>query len=151
MFCPNCGKQTPDDSKFCESCGSILGGTAAPAQAAPPIAPAYNPPPAQPVYVQPQQQYYQQQPAYQAPVATAKPMTIGEYIITFIITAIPIVGFILLLVWSFGSDVNPNKKNLCRALLIMMIIGVVLSIIFSGLMVGLITSLINSGDYNFNY
>ncbi len=25
MFCPNCGKQLPDDSRFCGSCGSKIG------------------------------------------------------------------------------------------------------------------------------
>ena len=48
MFCPKCGTQLPDGSRFCASCGSQLGG--APAPAAAPQA-GYVPPvqPAQPV------------------------------------------------------------------------------------------------------
>ncbi|WP_455137241.1 zinc ribbon domain-containing protein [Thermophilibacter sp.] len=42
MFCPNCGAQVPDGSKFCTSCGSTLG-AAAPAPAP---APAPTPAPA---------------------------------------------------------------------------------------------------------
>lgn len=43
MFCPNCGKQIPDDSKFCVGCGSPIAQApeSTPAQAAP--QPAYQP------------------------------------------------------------------------------------------------------------
>ena len=34
------------------------------------------------------------------------PMTIGDWIITFIITYIPLVGFIMLFVWEFGDDTS---------------------------------------------
>jgi hypothetical protein len=27
MFCPNCGSEVSDDSKFCKACGTRLGGT----------------------------------------------------------------------------------------------------------------------------
>ena len=33
MFCPKCGTQLPDGSRFCASCGSQLGGAPAPAAA----------------------------------------------------------------------------------------------------------------------
>lgn len=171
MFCASCGKQNPDDSKFCESCGSPLGDAvvkAAPVAAAaaytPPPSPApqpqpvYQPPvaPQQPVYAAPPQQtYYQQsqQPVYNNAAANggAKVMTIGDYILTFIVTAIPIVGFIMLLVWAFGSDTNPNKKNYCRAILILMVVGIILSIIFSIVFAGLFATIFDNGDWNFNY
>lgn len=43
MFCPNCGKQIPDDSKFCVGCGSSVAQApeSTPAQTAP--QPAYQP------------------------------------------------------------------------------------------------------------
>jgi len=40
-----------------------------------------------------------------------QPMTIGEWIITFIITYIPIVGIVMLFVWAFGGDTHPSKKT----------------------------------------
>ena len=171
MFCANCGKQNPDDSKFCESCGAPLADTAAAIAAPAAAAVAYTPPPQlqpQPVYrppVAPQQPVYaapvpQQQPYYQQPQqpaynpaavgAGAKPLSVGEYILTFIVTAIPLVGFIMLLVWAFGSDTNPNKKNFCRAMLIMMLIGIVLSIIFGGAMFAFFSSMIENGDFTFS-
>ena len=43
MFCPNCGKQNPDNAKFCAVCGNPIN-TAGPQYAAPPP-PQYAPPP----------------------------------------------------------------------------------------------------------
>ena len=39
------------------------------------------------------------------------PISIGEWVITIIIIAIPIVGFIMLFVWGFGSNTQPSKAN----------------------------------------
>jgi len=58
----------------------------------------------------------------------------------FLLLCIPIVNFILLLVWSFGGNVNQNKKNYARATLLLMVIGVVLSIVFGGVLVGILQS-----------
>ncbi|NWF51274.1 MAG: hypothetical protein HXY49_12120 [Ignavibacteriaceae bacterium] len=59
----------------------------------------------------------------------SKPVTVGEWVITFIICAIPIVGFIMLFVWAFGSDQNPSKKSWAQASLIMFVIGIILAIL----------------------
>ena len=53
----------------------------------------------------------------------------------------------LMLVWAFGSDVNLNKKNLSRAMLILMLIGIVLGIVLGGVLGGLIASLFDSAFY----
>ena len=42
----------------------------------------------------------------------------GEWVITILIAVIPIVGFIMLIVWAFGSGTNPNKANWAKAGLI---------------------------------
>ncbi len=64
MFCTNCGKQLPDNSRFCIYCGSVVGGAVPPVQEAPqaPVqeAPVYE----APVYEAPVQEV----PVYQAPV-----------------------------------------------------------------------------------
>lgn len=152
MYCPNCGKQNPDDAKFCESCGAPTGAAempkAAPPPPPPPPPPQYNAPPP-PVYSAPvQQQYYQQPPSYPAAGAgNTAPLSLGQFLGTLILLGIPLVGFILMLVWAFGSDVNLNKKNLSRAMLILMLIGIVLGIVLGGVLGGLIASLFDSAFY----
>ena len=73
----------------------------------------------QPQYHQPQQ-FGQQQ----APV-----MTIGDWIVTSIVLAIPLVNLIMAFVWGFGSNTNPNKANYCKAWLIVIAIFVALYIL----------------------
>lgn len=53
-----------------------------------------------------------------------------DWLITLIITAIPLVGFIMLFVWAFGSDTNENKANWAKATLIIYAIAFALSLIF---------------------
>lgn len=72
-----------------------------------------------------------------------QPMTIGEWIITFIITYIPLVGLIMLFVWAFGGGTHPSKKTWAQASLIMMVIGIILAIIFFGIIVSIFGSLIS--------
>ncbi len=164
MFCPNCGTKNPPDAKFCESCGTNLA-TAAPAAppaqaAAPPAAPP--PPPAvaaAPAYQQqpppppPQTQYQQaqyQQPAYAQPSLDA-PMSVGGYMLTLFLLGLPIAGFILMLVWAFGSNVNKNKKNLCRAMLIFALIAIVLTILLWASLYSLFVNVLDGLFAEFTY
>ena len=57
-------------------------------------------------------------------------VTLGEWIVTLIITAIPLVGLIMLFVWAFGDGTNPSKKTWAQAYLVMILIALVLGIIF---------------------
>ncbi len=61
---------------------------------------------------------------------TYTPMTIGDWIITFIITYIPLVGLIMLFVWAFGDGTHPSKKSWAQALLIMVAVSIMLAIVF---------------------
>jgi hypothetical protein len=63
-------------------------------------------------------------------VTNYTPMTIGDWIITFIITYIPFVGLIMLFVWAFGDGAHPSKKTWAQALLIIVAISIILTIIF---------------------
>ena len=58
---------------------------------------------------------------------TDKPMSIGAWIGTFIITAIPFVNIIMLLVWAIGKNTNKSKKSYAAAVLIVSVIAAVLS------------------------
>jgi hypothetical protein len=54
------------------------------------------------------------------------PVSVGEWLLTYFISALPIVGFIMLFVWAFGENTKPSKKNWAAANLIMMVIFVIL-------------------------
>lgn len=48
----------------------------------------------------------------------SSPVSLGDWIITLIVLAIPIVGIVMLFVWGFSSGTHPSKQNYCRAVLI---------------------------------
>lgn len=60
----------------------------------------------------------------------SKDVTLGEWMITMLITAIPLIGIIMLFVWGFGSNTNPNKANWAKATLIWCAIAIVLYFLF---------------------
>jgi hypothetical protein len=56
------------------------------------------------------------------------PVKTGEWVIIFLITAIPLVGFIMLFVWAFGNSTNNSKANWAKATLIW--IAIIIGIYF---------------------
>ena len=77
-------------------------------------------------------------------------MSVGQYLISYLILCIPIAGFIMMLMWAFGSNVNINKKNWMRATFIWGIIIAVLYIIFAIVFAAAIASLYKS-SYSYTY
>lgn len=59
-------------------------------------------------------------------------ISLGEWLLTLFITAIPIAGFVMLFVWGFGAGTNPTKANFAKATLVFMVIGVVLWFVIFG-------------------
>ena len=55
----------------------------------------------------------------------------GEWVLTYLITAIPVVGLVLLFVWAFGRETNPNKANWAKAGLIWTAIIIGIYIVFA--------------------
>jgi hypothetical protein len=72
---------------------------------------------------------FNQQRSYNGP-QLEPPMTLGDWILTLIISVIPCVNIIMLFVWGFSQGGNTSRKNYCRAVLILYAIGFVLSLIF---------------------
>jgi heme/copper-type cytochrome/quinol oxidase subunit 2 len=62
-------------------------------------------------------------------VNSCAPITVGQWIITFILLAIPVVNIVLLFIWVFDSDTNPSKKSFAKASHIIMAVLFVVSII----------------------
>ncbi len=62
-----------------------------------------------------------------------KTLTIGDWLVTLVVLAIPIVGFVMTLYWAFSSDSNVHRANFCKAALILWAIAIVISMIFVSL------------------
>lgn len=87
---------------------------------------------------QPQQQVPPMQQMYQPQYGTAntawqdtndQPLSVGGWIATMIVLMIPVVNFIMLLVWAFGSG-NKSRKNYCLASLIIAVVMIALIMVF---------------------
>ena len=137
---------------------------AQPAQPAIPAQPVYRtqPQPAQPAYRSQPQPNYQtpqggyapptppQQPTYQAPQPqynppqsfSDMPLSVGEWVVTLLVLAIPCVNLIMLFVWGFG-DGNKSRANYCKATLIWIAIGIGISILLSLILGAWISNLVN--------
>ena len=114
---------------------------AAPSMPAQPTQSQAVPPPArqtvQPVQpvAQPIQQTIHSSAAQEVPPekiqkpASIKPLPVWKYIGIFLLLCIPVLGLVMLFVWSFGESFNRNTKNFARASLILIIIMIVLMIV----------------------
>lgn len=60
---------------------------------------------------------------------SASVLSTKDWLITLIITAIPLVNIVMLFVWSFGDGANPNKANWAKATLLLMAIMIGLYIL----------------------
>ena len=75
-----------------------------------------------------------------------KPISMWGYFGYEILFAIPLVGFILLLVFSFGGTQNKNLRNFARSYFCFLIVGLIIAAIVFGitLMLGISTSVMSN-------
>jgi hypothetical protein len=57
------------------------------------------------------------------------PIGLGDWIISVLVTKIPLIGFIMLIVWALDKNIDPNKSNWAKAELIVSLIGIFIVII----------------------
>lgn len=73
-------------------------------------------------------------------IGQATVMSIKDWIITILITMIPVVNLVMLFVWAFSKDENPNKSNWAKANLVWMVISIILAVLFFGSIFSLLKS-----------
>jgi cation transport ATPase len=157
MICEKCGQQLNDESKFCTACGAkietvqavqetaaVSESTVTPVQEEVPevlqeaVVEPIQASPSPVLPEQPQAATEPQTPTTTVPQAQAAtvqqpakttPLPVWKYIGIFLLTSIPIVGAIMILVWSFGSSFNKNTQNYARAVFILFVISFILSIV----------------------
>ncbi len=171
--CNVCSADVQDDVKFCATCGAkmpddINSGFAGATNYTQPDMNSnfqqqtqqpyntynsqnqnYSAPAQSDMYRQaPAQNQFNQQPPYASSLPSKTDvMSVGSYVGTILLSMIPIVGFILLLIWSFGNDANLNKRNFARAWLIVQIIITVISAVLSTAISAMIIALIEQMYY----
>ncbi len=64
-------------------------------------------------------------------------ISVLDWVLTIIITAIPLIGFIMLFVWGFGGGSHPSKANWAKATLLLLVLGILLYIMFGVALLGL--------------
>ena len=74
-----------------------------------------------------------------------KPLTTGEWFVTLLVLALPIVGLVMYFVWGFGTG-NVSRRNFCRAALLWLAVGMGLAflafiafLIFGGTLAALLS------------
>jgi hypothetical protein len=81
--------------------------------------------------VAPPPQVAQVPPAYAAPISADEPpvgspyavLGVGGYIGASILMSIPLIGWLICIIWACGGCKNRNKRNFARATLIFLILG----------------------------
>ena len=59
-------------------------------------------------------------------------MSVGDWLVTFLLMWIPLVNIILLFVWAFGGDTRLSRKTWAQATLILLVVIPVLWFFFLG-------------------
>lgn len=116
MFCTKCGSEIPDGQKTCTKCEKLQEQPAG----APEISDSAMGRNMDPAPIQ------QMQPA--VPAGYAPVVGIGTYLGMFIVSWIPVVGFIMAIIWAFDSR-NRSKSNFAVVLIILQVLGVVLGVL----------------------
>lgn len=142
-FCNKCGKLVSTDGVFCPNCGGKLDGAVdlgkpASSDVMPTVSNSTN------TFgttgttntTNSSGTYQGQMPNYSQPVYPTNTgtnqsaeMTTGQWALTIFLSGLSIIGIILLFVWAFGSDTQPNKRNYARGMLILYAISLGLSLL----------------------
>ena len=105
MFCESCGKKLLAGTRFCVDCGAEIeragGSVPAPTAGWEPARQAPSP--------------HSPSDAFDAASGEKEPLTMGQYLLIFLLLSIPLLNIVLLFLWSFGRNVNINKRNFARA------------------------------------
>jgi len=125
MTCKNCGQMNPENAAFCTGCGTKLDPAAEPVQ---------------PSTVPTQQPVLSAAPSEPSVPSENKPLSPWAYLGYQILFAIPLVGFILLIVFSTGAAHNINLRNFARSYWCAVLVGVILGVVLA--IVGLILSMV---------
>ncbi len=125
-FCPNCGAQVQDGLDYCPQCGTPMHANQSPQYNVPPQQPGYQAPPQYNVPPVIEGEFVVQQETIPE---RYRPISMWGYFGYQLLFSIPIIGFIILLVYAFGGNGNINVRNFARSYFCWLIIAVVIAVI----------------------
>jgi hypothetical protein len=94
-----------------------------------------------------QYQSYNQNPGYTTNYVAQKntsTVSIGDWVITIILSSLPLINIILLFVWAFSSSTPVSKANWAKATLIIAAITIILVICFYGVIFAFIAGIVGA-------
>ena len=117
--CTNCGAQLPEGKLTCPSCGAKV---TPPEPAGGRYDSAYRPSRDQGGYASPEPSY-----VYAGlEDEDEAPMGVWSYVWSIFVLRLPVIGFLIQVIWSLGAARNRNRRNLAIAYLIYTVLGLVL-------------------------
>lgn len=69
------------------------------------------------------------------PIPNRSEVTLGNWVITLIITMIPILNIVMLFIWSFSRNTNLIKAKWAQAMLILMAVWIILAMFFGSYLI----------------
>lgn len=57
-------------------------------------------------------------------------MSYKDWAVTIFLASLPLIGFILVLIWAFDSNTSINKKNWAKGMLLLMVIYFIIAMVF---------------------
>jgi Na+/phosphate symporter len=74
---------------------------------------------------------------------TTPVMSFGDWLVTMLIMAVPLLNVIMIFVWATDKSTNPNKANWAKATLVFIGINLVIAMFFIGTIIGSVSELMS--------
>ena len=59
----------------------------------------------------------------------AEVISVGNWLVTFIVLSIPLVNLVVLAYWAFGNSALPSKRTFAQAAFVLFCVGILLYIV----------------------
>lgn len=141
MYCKNCGREVKEYARFCPQCGQEIKGPVKLTEKTVKCCEAKHVKEERVEHLAAgvtEEQVANKRVAENVEMAPV--MSVSSYVILLLLSAIPILGTILIIVFAIDSS-NKNKSNYCRAIIVFWLIGALIVVLFGASIFGFLYSL----------
>jgi hypothetical protein len=86
---------------------------------------------------------YNQQPTYPLEYDLEEPVSFGDWMLTLLLMAVPVINIIMAFIWAFGSGTKKSKSNYFKAYLAWTLITIIVTIVLIIVSLNSISAVIN--------